>query len=88
MGYGQATERSRATCHFPVGSWPSGVPMPISALQLSVNANRLTIETIGHLYPAVVPVKMYVLFYTFLSIGGSRSAALPATKNAFIFTVH
>lgn len=86
-----AIARSRQTCHFPLGCGdPYGCPAPISNYQISVNANRLTIETIGHL-DAVVPVKMYLSFYTWVSVGGNRGlsqAAQPPVLNTFVFTVH
>ena len=83
--------RSRSTCRYPLGCGnPVQCPNPISSYNLSVNANRLTIETIGHL-DAVVPVKMYLSFYTYVSVGINRSvsgAVQPPVKNVFVFTVH
>jgi hypothetical protein len=66
MAYGSPTEKSRAYCHYPVGSWPGGVPMPVQDVTLYANLNRLTIETIGHLDAMVGTngVKFYVSFNT------------------------
>ena len=91
MGYGWPTERSRATCHFPVGSWPGGTPMPLRAYALSANLNRITIETQGHLGSQIAsngPITMYLAFYTYLALYPSTNPVQPAVKNVFIFTVH
>ncbi len=79
--------RSRQTCHFPLGCGdPHGCPAPLRSIQASVNLNRITIETIGHV-DAVAPFKMYVSFYTYVANTGNIAPIQPAVKNVFTFTV-